>query len=223
MRIRRIERILSAGIVCVAVACQDGVTAPRQATPTPLLPLRLGTSFSYHSTDTLIGAAFAGLSNAPDSDFTVAVVSDVIDVRGTHWATLDADDRMFGPAASGSWTYFTSAADGLRSLYNNFPTGLDALRLSALLLPYPGAPGAVGQFGATVIATDTVITVPAGTFHCVRYDYPFARSLSLWSLFIAPGTGVVQRILTVSSFNGPNFELLGKHDRIYRLTAIAAP
>ena len=222
MRIRRTARILSAGILGVALACQDGSTAPRQTTSTPLLSLRLGTTFSYHSTDTLIGPAAVGPS-APDSDFTVTIVSDVVDVRGTHWATLDAAGRMFGPAASGSWTYFTSAADGLRSLHTVFPTGLDALSLSTLLLPYPAALGAVAQYGATVIATDTIITVPAGTFHCVRYDYPFARSLSLWSLFIAPGTGVVQRILTVSSFNGPNFELLGKHDRIYRLTAIAAP
>jgi hypothetical protein len=30
----------------------------------------------------------------------------------------------------------------------------------------------------------------------------------------------VQRILTLSEFDGPNFEQLGRHDRMYRLTSI---
>jgi hypothetical protein len=74
-----------------------------------------------------------------------------------------------------------------------------------------------------VSATDTVITVPAGTFHCLRYDLvdrPTPGPIIYWSVFVSPGIGVIERILNVEAHLDGQLQVTGRQDRIYRLTAI---
>jgi len=77
-----------------------------------------------------------------------------------------------------------------------------------------------------VSATDTVITVPAGTFHCYRYDLvdqPTPGATSDWTVFLAPGTGVVERIQPVASMSDAQGHVTSRHERIFRLTSIQRP
>jgi hypothetical protein len=214
----RIPLMLLVGLG-VVVACGGAGTEPR--TLPPLVPFKLGATFSYHSTDTIIGEPIPGDRLAADSDFTVHVVVDTADGSGVRWAKFDAAALALGPPGSLD-AYYTNASDGLRrSIANPNRSGPTP---SILMFLYPAQRGQFTPFGPLVSATDTVITVPAGTFHCLRYDLvdqPTPGPVTYWSVFFSPGTGVIQRIINVSYFSGGQLQVLGRHDRIYRLTAVS--
>ncbi|HEY4130865.1 MAG TPA: hypothetical protein VGM50_09625 [Gemmatimonadaceae bacterium] len=186
------------------------------------VPLAVGTTFVYHSRDSLSGLPIVGERAAPDSDFVVRVTGDTLDLDGTRWAIIDQPDRAFG--SSGIGPYYANGAGGVYRLEARLGTA--ALSGVALLIfAYPAPRGTVMQFGPTVTATDTVITVAAGTFHCYRYDLVSqpSRTDTSWTVFLAPGTGVVQRIQPIASMSDAQGHLTARHDRIFRLTSIQRP
>jgi hypothetical protein len=223
MSTRSVAWIANVALLSGALACSGDTTAPVQ-TVVPLIPLTVGTAYTYHAADTLIGVIPAREEIAPDSDFTVRVVRDLADRSGTRWAGFDLPERMFGPASPAA-SYFTNASDGLRRISNSFPGGV-SVGVSYVIFPYPASPGTISAYGSVLTVADTVITVPAGTFHCLRYDdyNPIPGRPHTMSLFIAPGIGVVQRSVNFTMYNGsaPN-EVVGRHDRVYRLTAFSIP
>ena len=208
--------------LALSLGCGGESTAPQSTVP--LMQLTVGTTLKYHSSDTLMGTVAAGEQTAADSDFTVRVVRDIADKDGTRWAVLDAPEVVFGQAAP-THSYFGNGPDGLRRVSDGFAGG--PVGVSFLIFPYPATRGAIGAFAAVVSTTDTVITVPAGTFHCLRYDSfsPIPGAATVWSVFVAPGTGVVQRMSTLTAYYDPKgqFQLIGRHDRVYRLTALSTP
>jgi hypothetical protein len=84
--------------------------------------------------------------------------------------------------------------------------------------PYPAKVGASENFGITVVLkTDTVITVPAGTFHCLLY----AESGD--SVFVAPGVGVVARLTDRTSYQYISGQLVYLARNYYVLKSLAVP
>jgi hypothetical protein len=195
-------------------------TDPETPPVLQFMPLSVGAAFSYHSTDTVIGQPNPDFRLAGDSDFTVHVVRDTMDAAGVHWAQFDAPERALGAYAFDS-AYYTNVSNGLaRTIVS---PNLKVVQSTILLFLYPAQRGQFVPDGPEVSATDTVITVPAGTFHCLRYDLvdrPTPGPTIYWSVFVSPGTGVVERILNVEAHLDGQLQVTGRQDRIYRLTAI---
>lgn len=188
------------------------------------MPLTVGTTFVYHVSDSFSGPSpFKDDKAAPDSDYTVRITGDTLSASGARWAIIDHAERMFGPGEIGP--YFANGAAGLYRIEAG-TSGGQTFALPVLIFSYPASRGSIVQFGPLVAATDTVITVPAGTYHCYRYDLvniPRRTDETYWSVFIAPGTGVVQRMVTSASAVDSLGHLTYQHDHIARLTAVQRP
>lgn len=133
-----------------------------------MLPITIGNSWTYQ--DTVYGS---GNEYVLDQTFSITIISSVV-INGKKYATFD--DMLSSPTrndALGTWT--------LR---------LDSTRTEYLEFKYPGSLGDVFDFDTTttpttnggtqvvyghaqIITTDTLITVPAGTFHCYGYEYDY--------------------------------------------------
>jgi hypothetical protein len=160
---------------------------------TAFFPLRVSSAWSYHSFDATTGdpALFAPVK--PDSDFAVRVLRDTVDASGMRWYAMENARRIFSGATT---VYFGNDSSGLLTL--TVLPGLSGQQfgVSSPLIFYPVVLGQRAQFGV-VTALDTTITVPAGTFKCVRYDDVdsfTSRSLPFFTVFLAPQVGVVKRI-----------------------------
>lgn len=62
---------------------------------------------------------------------------------------------------------------------------------------YPTSPGDTwddgNDLGFLVVCTDTIISVPAGTFHCIRYQWIGYLGMR-GEQYASPGTGIVKSI-----------------------------
>ena len=84
--------------------------------------------------------------------------------------------------------------------------------------PYPAKVGTSENFGITVVLkTDTVITVPAGTFHCLLY----AESGD--TVFVAPGVGVVARLTDRTGAEFLSGQVVERSRDYYVLKSLAVP
>lgn len=208
--------------VCVVVIACGGMTDV-PATSNGLFPLTTGTSWTYHSTDSVIGPPIAGDQVEPDSDFTVEVLGDTTDASGTGWAVLSNAGRLFGPDFSPVTPYYANASDGLRRLGVGGGSSGTPFILTYLIFAYPATRGQVMHFGPVVSSVDTTISVPAGTFRCLRYDLvtqPTPGPIPIWSVFVSPGIGIVQRIVTQIFVEDGKGQVVSRRDRYYRLTRL---
>jgi hypothetical protein len=76
---------------------------------------------------------------------------------------------------------------------------------SFLIYRYPAQLGysyRSGNFIAVVSQLDTLVQVPAGSFHCIRYTYTY-DSLKCYEEYVTPGIGRVKRVAYYSS-GAPN-------------------
>jgi hypothetical protein len=210
--------------LAVFAGCGAASTESESQRVSSAILLGAGTTFLYHSSDSLSGPPIVGERAAPDSDFAVRVTGDTLDRDGMRWAIIDRPDRAFGP--SGVGPYYANAAGGVYRLEAASTATGPLSGVALLIFAYPATRGTVIHFGPMVSATDTVITVPAGTFHCYRYDLigqPTPGETSDWTVFLAPGTGVVQRIQPVALMSDAEGHVTSRHDRIFRLTSIQRP
>ena len=54
-----------------------------------------------------------------------------------------------------------------------------------------------------VVSIDTLVTVPAGSFHCIRYDdYLIATGRLLGQIYAAPGVGLIKKEDFSQTFGG---------------------
>ena len=153
--------MLVCGILLSGGACGEPLTRPATV-QNPLLPLTVGTQWSYFAVDTLIGTVPLSGPLAPDSSFTVHVVGDSVDGGGTHWAEVDSLWRLLDKDMPQGHGLYTNASDGFYELLSGV--------LPSFLIVYPASVGEKSLFGPAMVTADTVVTVPAGTFHCIRYD-----------------------------------------------------
>jgi hypothetical protein len=180
-----------------------------------LIPLSVGTAWQYYAADTSIGVPIP-YPIVPDSSFRVRVTRDSV-TGGQTWAALENGDRLFGPSTAPA-IYFGNFGHG----FNKLEAG-PLVAVSILLFPFPTRLGQQVQFGPTTSAVDTVITVPAGTFHCIRYDFlgqPVPGPYPYWSVFIAPGVGVIQRIVEEATTSDSQNQITGRRLRQTRLIGV---
>jgi hypothetical protein len=110
--------------------------------------------------------------------------------------------------------YVANRNDGFWSLNLAIPP----LSLLFFEFPYPAKVGTSANFGVTVVLkTDTAITVPAGTFHCLLY----AESGD--SVFVAPGVGVVARLTDRGAIGSVSGQVVYRSRDYYVLKSLTVP
>lgn len=164
---------------------ETGGSLPTQ----PLFPLTIGTRWTYDRVDS-VEFTTDTLLNSFHSTVSFGVLADTVGGNGITWAVLDNTSDIVGGLISGH-EYFANLVGGTWEW--PVPAGAGGLGTGlppSLFFPYPTTKGATSNFGITVVlSTDSTLTVPAGTFHCIVYAEERDR------VFVAPGVGVVWKSL----------------------------
>ena len=133
-----------------------------------MMPLTTGNSWTYQ--DTVYGS---GNEYILDGTFTITINGSAV-INGKKYATFD--DILSSPTrndAQGTWTL---RKDSTRSEYLEFKyPGLvrDVFNFDTTTTPTTNGNEEVVYGHAQIITTDTLITVPAGTFNCYGYEYDY--------------------------------------------------
>lgn len=138
-----------------------------------ILPLKTGYSWHYRTTihDTIV----LNHDNEVEKDTTIA--------GNETWyiLTYDQSTRMVCKnRGDGLWFYIFNPVfpQGVESLYYRYPAYED--------YRYQTVDGVV----VTVASINFKVTVPAGTFHCYRYNTTYPTG-DLYSEYFAPGVGMI--------------------------------
>ena len=213
----RITRLLVvASLALPLVSCSSDSLAPEVGAP--LIPLSVGTEWRYLVRDSAeIGEAHP----SPPDRFTMRVVRDTTLGR-ERWARVEDAARLFEESLGGAM-YLRNRSNGLYAWEppsNDFPLpgGFD---LTYLMYRYPARKGEPSTLfpPSYVTATDTLITVPAGSFRTVRYD----DSNGYVTVFIAPRIGVVRKVAGLSRRIEPDGTVSGQWRMVYELEAYTSP
>ncbi len=84
------------------------------------------------------------------------------------------------------------------SLFAEAPT--DTIVNYMLLYKYPARTGDIYDYGMRIGTTDTIVSVPAGTFHCIKYMY-YENGILGYSEYVSPGIGVIKLVTNFGVFN----------------------
>jgi hypothetical protein len=196
------------------VGCRE-TTAPG-GPDVPLVPLAVGNHWTYQSSDSV---EFGSWPPGPPRTLDVAVLRDTV-IGGERWFAIGDTAQIF---SSGHALFLANRPDGL---YEFEPlAGIvlpPAVDLRLLRFPYPTSAGArFGVIGNSVVTSvDTLVTVPAGTFHCVRYEYqsPYGDPDVY---LVAPGIGVVARLYPASEVRDATGQLIARVRFVQRLARVS--
>ncbi len=185
------------GSLLPSVVCSQ--TPPPTADTNVIVPLGVGYRWegiltTYHGSDSTLSSEFVTLTYE---------MSD----HNERWYRLayirngDTNTALY---------LLTNRKDGLWQRNADYVAPDSLSRVMTLVFKYPAVAGDDYTCGLeltmSVLATDTVVTVPAGTFHCICY---LATDLSGEEtsdtvLFLCPGVGWVRKVGYTGS-SGPNW------------------
>jgi hypothetical protein len=217
----------SLGAITASLAVASSCAAPAEESiappdtssslPTsPIIPLAIGTRWTYDEIDSVVFTTDTSRHRSFHQRLSFAVIADTVTAKGT-WSVLDsAYNVVDGPTAG--HTYVANLNGGFWEW--TLPIGYPVFaQLPPFLeFPYPARAGASANLGiTTVLSTDTVMTVPAGTFHCLLY----AESRD--SVFVAPGVGVIARLSDIGGSEYISGQLVEKDRRYYLLKSVTGP
>jgi hypothetical protein len=152
-------------------SCKKENPVESSSTAKQIWPLKSGNAWAYH----VIEYDTTGVITQSGSG-AIAVTKDTI-VGADTWYQIS------GFGSSGSM-FYANRSDGLWIMSNN-TSGI----FKGLIFKYPVNTGESWNLGGDQVflqSTDTVITVPAGTFHC----YAYRLSMSDYYYF-CPGVGFI--------------------------------
>lgn len=173
-------------LVFLVLGCERSPSEPEESLDVsqPLVPLWIGTRWSYE----LAAVAEIGTFDVPPMHYNVGVVGDTL-IENETWAVLDTAQLLLHDNYAGRY-YLTTRANSIyetAARIPDFPLP-PSFSTAVLLFWYPTRVGDTRSF-RVVTATDTLITVPAGSFRCLRYDRGPNETF-----FVAPAIGVVKKI-----------------------------
>lgn len=203
------------GAALLAGACRDA-TAPAGAAARAALPLAVGTRWAYAQEDSVE----LGARPYVPGTLIVTAARDTV-VAGRRGTVLDGGRVLLtgrlGPVIVSADGAGVSAAE----------PEIAAARIGpwSLVLAYPARAGDGPPGSWRVTAVDTTVTVPAGTFRCVRYDLPpAADGAPLGTILLAPGTGVVFSTYgRWEELELPSRRVVGRHRTVFRLARLTPP
>jgi hypothetical protein len=194
------RRSLLTGLLCASalMGCgkDDAIVEPPVSSPSPtprpldttvIVPLTVGNRWRYRQT--IIG------STIPPTERVVEVLGDTL-LRGQTWAVINGG-ISFHEHYPLYTSFYRRDADGVHE-WGNYDNQAQWGQGFTPLFPYPVKVGdRLHQYlgGGRVLATDTSITVPAGTFRCYHYrhymDSGFPGAVDM-DFFFAPGVGLIR-------------------------------
>jgi hypothetical protein len=174
------------GLVCASslliIACGPGGNEPPSVTG--IVPLRVGSEWTYFIADSGEAKVY------PDSTYIARIARDTL-VGGLRWYFGDPA-FLIAPGPSFHWL-----RNDVGGLYQSLPP----YTVPLLAFSYPAVVGDFylgGGWPLRVADADTVITVPAGTFHAVLYERvtsgPTGPGSVYGWLFVSPGVGLIKEI-----------------------------
>ncbi len=171
-------------LVAGTIPASDETNATNSnANPTDLIPLTLGNMWTYKDIK---------------YDTTGALVD-----ASTYMVTSAKDSVLYGRLMHHAAGWYTNADSGVIQYFGYSTTGingpLDTASYFGLFLKYPVVKGASYYSplgGVSVPSIDTMINVPAGSFHCIRYNFHsmLALKYELFDYYVCPGVGIVKAI-----------------------------
>ena len=111
--------------------------------------------------------------------------------------TVTGDTTLFGKRLFKYYSLWAANTDSGIISYSGYsissfsPT--DTVASYVLLYKYPARPGDNFRTGMSVVSIDTLITVPAGSFNCIKYQSSIYSPLDGY-IYIAPGIGIIKTI-----------------------------
>ena len=120
-------------------------------------------------------------------------------VRERYYVKTDVrrDTILFGRKLTFySGRYVANSDSGLiaytgYSIMAEAPT--DTIVHYMLLYKFPAHVGDIFAYGVIVGSVDTIVSVPAGTFHCVKY-MSYQNGILCYSDYVSPGIGVIKSV-----------------------------
>ncbi len=212
-----ITAVLATVSSCAAPAEKSIAPPDSSLQADPLIPLAIGTRWTYDSIDSVELTTDTSRDHSFHQKQSFAVIADTVAADGSTWAVLDsAYEVIDGGTGIGGHSYVANRSDGFWDW--SLPLGYPALALLFFEFPYPTKTGTSANLGVTsVLSTDTVVTVPAGTFHCLLYRE------SGDSVFVAPGVGVVARLTDRTSYQYISGQLVYLARTYYVLKSLTGP
>ncbi len=203
---------------CAAPA-ERSIAPPSDTSTTPsnpLIPLAIGTRWTYDSIDSVLFTTDTSRDHSFHQSQSFAVIADTTVADGSTWAVLDSASGIIDVSGgTGVHGYVANRSGGFWSLNLALSPVLSLLFFE---FPYPAKVGTSENFGITVVLkTDTVITVPAGTFHCLLY----AESGD--TVFVAPGVGVVARLTDKGGTEFASGQVVERSRDYYVLKSLTVP
>ena len=171
-------------LVLFAAACSATEPSGDPVSGDGLFPFAVGSEWTYSVADSGQTAVIK------DSVLTIRIVEESVSNR-IHWYRSDPGGKL-GTYAGFNW--FANKADGVHHSLG------PAASFGGIAWRYPASPGVVYDvpvFGSIRVASiDSVITVPAGTFHCLAYEVFLQLNSPQPSrvVFVAPGVGLIKDV-----------------------------
>jgi hypothetical protein len=177
-------------------AC-DGVVLPeREVDARMLLPLEPGNSWIYHRNSSEADTLVRTISLRRDIDGRVFFVQE----RQYHttrdgWAFGSSQIFSYGPEGLFAWTRLFDDVDLTRSVARSPSLFFPFQARGIIDYPYESSDGV--RF-TRIVSTDTLVTVPSGTFRCLAYatmTYSRIGSEVVVGLsYFSPGVGLVKYV-----------------------------
>ena len=208
---------LAAALVGAAVAlggCGGDPSGPDESTP--LIPLAVGTRWTYAYADSVeVGAPFAPSTLQQ----TLTVSRDTV-IGGASWAILTSTTPFVDFGAT--TPLLGSRADGIYEL----STSAFGVIPSVVTMKFPSRAVKGTRYGFNgdwvVANADTTIRVPAGTYQAIRYDRRASNGTDQDSYFIARGIGIIARVTPAATLTQGG-TVLRRTRGVLRLVSVSIP
>ena len=149
-----------------------------------LIPIAKGNTWYYS------GVAYDTVGNVREN------FGEIHDVRG--------DTILFGKKLTFYSGFYVTYTDSGLIAYGGYSVSSDAPNDTVanyyLLYKYPAQTGDSFDYGMKVGTIDTLVNVPAGSFHCIKY-MGYTNSVLYYDVYISPGIGLIK----VVSYFGANY------------------
>jgi hypothetical protein len=183
------------------VSCHDMGPGPSSSTISNILPLNVGNKWvAFVTPYDSLGKAGLGSST------TIELVRDTV-IESQRWFYYLGFGRKvaYRCTESGAAVRLVSPNigenEGIR--YKQPCTRGETYRLAMISLSPDGDRITLDStYICTVKSIDTVITVPAGTFHCIHYYVREYDGADSWDDFLAPGSGWIKYVQYIAPVPG---------------------
>ncbi len=191
------------------VACSDDPLSPPGSVPitkeTSIIPLALGNKWEFRDTHYDSDGTFLGI------DSSSIFVDTMFNADGWTWHHTNPDGLLMSIRSDGVW--LRGIYLGSDILWHRYPARSGDTTILGVV--YPGN-STRALHVKVVVAVDTMITVPAGTFKCIGYQSRYLDDQGK----VIPGYDVLYKYTDYYSL-GVGFVLIDQYGPLFRISDTA--